>query len=423
MGQRGVILKQLIKKYLRETSGQFALHFSILGILVFVGVSASIDMATLEKTKSALQDAGDVAALAIAKKRSENAPIADYDTFARDLILESSQTAKKMTDLNVSVRLTKDETSQVIVELNGTPPGSIFFLKRHGVAVRSIAHEPTDYLDIYYILDRSASMLLADGPSQMSKLKAATQPFLQMSVVKNRAPDGCAFACHMPSGWEPVKNSSFQRKSAYRVARDNNVTLRWDTLQTAAMKNAQSIISVNNKARVGVVNFADKVQYDLQPTRDMSAVRKAITKSPNAKAMGITHYNALFGFIGKQLAVSGKGTAGAPHKFFVIVTDGVHSSWDGKSLTKTHKPLDPALCNAIRDSGAELAVIELISAKLPGTQVYDVQIKPFYKDISPALKACASPGRHYTADYGHAISAAFERMSKDMKDANPYITH
>ena len=86
-------------------------------------------------------------------------------------------------------------------------------------------------------------------------------------------------------------------------------------------------------------------------------------------------------------------------------------------------PIPAALCDAFKNNGITVAVIEVKYLDATGEYYFDHAVKPVYSRLSPALAACASPGYYVQASDSDtaSLAGAFARAA-DFLRAKPALT-
>jgi hypothetical protein len=95
----------------------------------------------------------------------------------------------------------------------------------------------------------------------------------------------------------------------------------------------------------------------------------------------------------------------------LLITDGVR----GLRLENELWPIPVNLCNAIKNDGIKLLVVELEYPYSPNQQDFNNYVRPFYNDITPNLKACASEGMYYKVKFGDNIIPVFDKLVSQTK--------
>ncbi len=160
----------MLKTYLHNSSGNFAMIFALAVTAIVIGTAASIDLMGIQKQKSQLQALTDAAVLAAAGTKSENK--AELRKIAKATIDSNNLTGANIKfDLNVvddiitvAGSVTYDTQLMGVIGMDKVP-----------VEAMSSAPIPKDIpLNIALVLDRTGSMYGAN----MDSLKSASTKFI-----------------------------------------------------------------------------------------------------------------------------------------------------------------------------------------------------------------------------------------------------
>lgn len=400
-------------KFISDDRGSIAVTFG-LSVFAFVGaVALSVDMARLYAAQTSLQQMADSATLAGATY------LRDSPDDAIELAAASfdSQKAKHTHAISRTISLGANDT----IAAQATATVEMYFGRAFGaqfvnVTVQSEAKFQTGFMDVFLLLDVSASMGLAATPASASLLKQLTKPYLNASGNPAYiAEQGCAFACHQREGWE------FGTGSALDFARGNNIPLRWDIVTAASKTMADTLLGTNTQQgstgiiRVGAYSFGDTLNKVFDPT----AIPGNVSFNSTSLLQFNTQLNTSLGEVVANIGTSGDGSQqGTPRKVVVLATDGV----DG-ARGLAHQPVDPAKCDLIKAAGIAIAVIDVRYEKDLTSPFFVDAVLPFYDQISPALQACASsPDLYIQASDAASIQAAFSKMAGIVSSLRPRLT-
>ena len=162
----------MLKKFLHNSSGNFAVMFALATTVLVVGTAASIDLMGIQKQKSQLQSMTDAAVLAAAGIKSEN--VAELRKIAQATINANNTTGEtikfdlKVVDdiITVTGGISYDTQLMGVIGMNEVP-----------VEAQSSAPIPRDIpLNIALVLDRTGSMYGAN----MDSLKSASQKLIEV---------------------------------------------------------------------------------------------------------------------------------------------------------------------------------------------------------------------------------------------------
>jgi Flp pilus assembly protein TadG len=372
-------------------------------------------------------------------------------------------------------------------------------------------------IDFYLLLDNSPSMALPATQDGINKMLALTTP----NQTSDTSYTGCAFACHqaatnngdssgntcnsgstlidlsgytaggstLPSpskycttttsakcsdGSSPTKATKSgkttyyycaigQQIDDYQLAKNNNITLRIDELNTAVstlMSTAQSTsnsspqvpppayrfaaYSLDSTYAIGLTKLMDLTSnyvsgwaaaspnFQLMEVYSNNNVCKTSGTNPCGAAGGVgdveTDFDTTLNSSNMNSTTTmpspGNGTNVAgdkPQGVLFIVTDGVVDETNSSTCTKTltgsrcQEPITPSLCTAIKNRGIRIAVLYTTYLAVTNDGWYNTWISPFQPQISTQLQSCASPGLFYEAtigtDLGQALSNLFNTVT------------
>ena len=325
-----------------------------------------------------------------------------------------------------------------------------------GVSVASAQAPPN--IDFYVLLDNSPSMALPateDGITQMQNLTG------------NEITGGCAFACHQAStnnadtAGNPCVNGTAPTQSGglycdvatqgaqidnYQLARNNNITLRLDELnsgistllQTAAAAAQSTVFSTPPQYRFAIYSMDSLWQIGLTQAMALTSnytsawttasatfgVMEMYSNNNNCadaacdSASGpgdvATNYDDSLGDLSQASYIPdpGNGTnesGDTPQEVLFIVTDGVEDEDNGGRVQQAINDLGAApggnsnstnWCTTIKNRGIKIAILYTDYLAVPANSWYESYIAPIQSDIGPALQACATPGLFYDAAIG-----------------------
>ena len=349
------------------------------------------------------------------------------------------------------------------------------FLAMSGSSSASARIPPN--IDFYVLLDNSPSMALPATSAGITKMQ---------SLTTAQATGGCAFACHQAStgngdtvgnpcadGTTPTSSSApycnVSKHGAqiddYQLARNNNITLRLDELnsgvstllQTASATAQSSQFSTPPQYRFSIYSMDSLWSIGLNQLMPLTTnyVSQWSTASANFGVMEMysnnndcanaacsssttspggdvgTNYDDSLGKLSQASYIPnpGNGTnqsGDTPQEVLFIVTDGVEDEKSGSSrLQQAINDLGNApggnssstnWCTTIKNRGIKIAILYTDYLPVTANSWYQSWIAPIQSDIGPALQACATPGLFYDAaigaDLGAALSALFAAVTQ-----------
>lgn len=415
----------MIKKFLRNEQGTFAINLAIgmTALLMFAGVA--IDFAALTSEKSTLQDSTDIVALAAAV--SGYTEEVDLQKYAEDYI---SNTDMKVTKVNLALL-----NGSIVLELEKSKEPFImgaFGAKAHNI--KTIAEVPLTAiggdLNIALVLDTTLSMQGA----RMSALKSATTELLTEIETANPAGTMVSLVPFANYVRIPVSNSAEnwmdapadETRTVNVVDSNASTNCRYETYNEQPTFVCDEYVytqRVDNNSWEGCVGSRrdgyhevpdfegrripgfwkngycrESWNNELIPlTKDISSVKTAIN---SMFARGETYIPSGLIWGWRTLSPNAPFTEALDNpnasNVLVLMTDGdnnrhlegetnhmdgiFHHGEDATSKAKAND-LTKTLCKSIKDAGIEVFTITY--------EVSDASTKALFKN-------CASSGRHYS---------------------------
>ncbi|MCA1491280.1 pilus assembly protein [Ensifer sp. NBAIM29] len=361
---------------LSDRSGNVAITVAVCLVPLMLAVGASLDYTRAYNVQSKMQSDLDAALVAAIKQ------VDDYD---EDKLIEKiEQWFEAQSDRSGSTYdltdITVDKDGHTIrASASGTVPTTLMTLaniKSVPVGVVSAIEGPaTSYLEVYIVLDKSPSMLLAATSEGQAQLRADDNI-------------SCEFACH--SAGDPVKKNKTGpeiAKTYYDYIKSLGVKLRTDV----ALDAVEEVLDMIDKAdedhkriKVGLYALGETISEVLAPTYSTSTARKKLSDDSSgltsATSTASTDFRAALSALQKKAGKAGDGTsATSPLKLVLLLTDGVqsHRDWvitgvnwsclESKNNTCIRfksgsnwglvTPLNPTWCGYLKDNGATVAVL------------------------------------------------------------------
>jgi len=336
--------------------------FALLLAPLLMGVGVSVDYIRAFNAHDRLQQDLDAAMLASVK---------DYNSLSDAQL--SANVKTWLTDQEESPAytlgaVTIDRTSYTI---SASAAGSVdtVFMHLFGkdtipISVTSEALGPgTYYLNVYLLLDTSASEDLAADTTGQTKMRTNIS---------------CEFGCHTGDA-HTVSGVAYSNNNAYASAA--NISLRNAVLINAAKGVISAIDAVDpshKRIKVGVYFLNTNSTQILAPTFTTSSAVSALSSTTSTSVDG-TYFDTALATMASLAGASGDGkTAATPKKFVMMVTDGVQSArswvtrtsssctkWTGSlcvgfPMTTTSKkvaPLNPAWCDYLKNKNITVSVL------------------------------------------------------------------
>ncbi|UJW86949.1 pilus assembly protein TadG-related protein [Devosia sp. SL43] len=353
------------RDFMRCVAGNIAVTFALLLPLLLIGAGLSIDYLRAYGTYSEMQAELDLALIA-AIKQVDNLSADEIEDVIHDWFGAQTRVSTFSLD-DISVDIDGSTISAIARARVPTTLMQIAGIDSVPVSVGSaVAGPATSYLNVYLVLDKSASMLLASNTPDQAKMTSTL---------------GCAFACH---DGEIHTVAGVKYNTNYAYSSTHGVELRTDVLLHAinqVLDTVESIDPSGSRIKVGLYRIAATAAATLPPTFDISAVRTTLSNPTNlltsSSSTDGTFFNDALGVLTPMVGVSGDGVSeSSPLKLVMMITDGVqsHRSWVTSSNWKKCVwsatptcpmsansrlvgPLNPEWCDPIKNNGSTVATV------------------------------------------------------------------
>jgi Flp pilus assembly protein TadG len=343
--QRAV--EKTVRKFARAQDGAIAVVFAILIIPMILGVGVAVDYIRAYNAHAEMQAELDVALVA-AIKSVDKVNKKKLEKVIEDWFATQTRVSSYKID-NVVVDTTESTITATATAKIPTTFLMVGGIEKVDVAVTSqIAGPSTSFLDVYLVLDKSASMMLAATLIGQQTMRAAL---------------GCEFACHNGDA-HTVNGKNYS--SNYAFSLDAGVSLRSDVLLAAVDRVLDTIDSVDpsgNHIRVGLYRLADTMYEVLAPTASAPKVKTALHNPANnltsASSSEATFFDVALPELTKLVGTNGTGkSASSPLKLVIMVSDGVQSQrpWVFGDSPRIG-PFNPAWCNGVKAKSITFATI------------------------------------------------------------------
>ncbi len=424
MVNRTRIVCRLFDRFRRDSAGNIAIIFAVALIPLVVSMGAAVDFSNIFAIRSRLQDAADAASIG-AIVPSSSAFSAASSMSADGLIPAGQQQAIKLFDANIAggTGFTVSNLTADVSKSNGVLTSTVsftagvqtYFLGLIGLSTVDVAGSSSalwkiaTYFDFHLLLDNSPSMGLGATMADIDKMV-------------NNTPDRCAFACH----------DLADTNNYYNLAKSLGVSMRIDVLRTATqrlMDTATAMQTLPNQFRMALYTFGDSaataglttishLSSNLSHTKSKaSAVDLMSVQGQNENFDQDTNYDSVLSEMNYKIPHPGTGTSPGSRKevlFFVTdgVTDEANSAFCTEATTggRCQEPINPALCQTLKDRGIMIAVLYTTYLALPTNDWYNTWISPFANKIAPAMENCASPGLYFEVSPTEGISDAMNAL-------------
>lgn len=358
-----------IFRLIADKSGNFAILFALCSFSLLVAIGCAIDFARAYGVRVGLQanlDAALVAAVKMVNQTTDESAIkaAVITWLSAQKVADDSTYDIKPDDIQISI-----SRGAITAVARATLPTT--FLNVVNIATLNIATKATiqapsaSYLNVYIVLDKSASMLLA-----------ATA---QGQTTMRNSEANCVFGCHVVE-LGPWQYNGQSYTTNYALARAMGVTMRADVSVTAAKEVLAMIDAADpghTRIKVAFYTAGSKLTQVIAPTFSTSTARTALDndakKLNGATSEDTSRFDKTLPALAQSVGVAGDGkSAAAPLKLVLLLTDGTMSQrdwvlngvrWDGQG--KMHDgydwpkvaPLNPGWCDGIKTNKATLGVL------------------------------------------------------------------
>ncbi len=385
ISQNGAKFSNFVRQFFSNRQGNIAITFAIVLVPLLAAVGASLDYARAYNAKIKMQSDLDAALLGATRKIGVDSE-SDIRAFIKTWFAAQTDLGDGSYTLRDSDIIVDKAGVSVTANLSTSIPTTL--MRVVGVdevpisAISTVQGSGMSFVNIYIVLDKSASMLLAADTTGQSAL--------------TNSPSNCVFACHdnvlpVEVGWGRNKTSY----TKYEYARMLGVTLRTDVQLQATEKVLDMVSSANNPTnhiKVGFYtlgtnttgtnllssryNTANGLHEVLSPT--YSSTKLSNTLSGSSELSSDTSYYSsdfrslqdLTDYVGE----SGSGTSeNDPLKLVMLITDGAQSSIDflgSQSGFKYITAMNPGWCDAVKDKGAEFAVLYTEYLPVPAANAF-----------------------------------------------------
>ncbi len=351
----------------RSEGGNVAMILALALVPLVLAVGTGIDYARLVKARSEVQNVVDGATLmgANALSTKTDAQITQavkdwsaqtygvgFGTLAIDTVTIDRSALKVSTTATLSVP---------------TSFGALAGIDTFNATIVSAAVAPNrPYMNVYLLLDNSASMGLAATTSGQTTMKIAAN---------------CVFACHVAEGG-PYVIAGKSYNNTFDVSQVLGVTLRRDVMNSAAKKVIAMIDDVDpnhERIKVGVYYFNKDATKAQDLTFDTSKATAALSGAASQLGVDGTYFDTSLKTMKSIMGTAGDGSsASSPLKLVLMVTDGVQSyrSWvlGGSSTWPKVAPNKPNNCTPIKANGVTFGVLYTEYLAIAGDWGYEATV-------------------------------------------------
>lgn len=431
----------------RDSAGNFGVLTALI-LVPLIGVAGlAVDVGIAVDERQALMNAADSAALGALSEKSTSVAQALAMSSDGEILLGNkdgerlflAQLPQGMKDrlktVSVSIKRKGAELTSTVNFTAAVPTSFLGVLGKNSISLGGGAkavYQTNAFIDFFMLLDNTPSMGLGATDADIAKLKANTSPELRAS---QKAPNGCAFACHSTNGDKPEENT-------LDAARDLGVKLRIDVVREATIELAADVDEykqLNNQYQMAVYSFgtsADDIGLKevAKLTSNMDSVSKSTenldlmsTRNNNYKQNQLTDFSATFDSLRTKMGTPGTGLSSSNRqKIMFLVSDGMTDA-DKDNCSGSQKdsrcmePIDPAFCKKLKDDNIKVAVVYTTYIPLPGDNFWENRIRPFTDRMRPSMEACATPGFFIEASPSEDLKSAMQTLFRKLLNS-PRLT-
>ena len=256
---------RLTRRFARAQDGAIAVVFAVLLIPMIIGVGVAVDYMRAYNAHAEMQAELDVALVAAIKS------IDKVNKKKIEAIIENwFSTQTRVSQYKIDNVVVDTSNSTITATAYAKVPTTFLLvggIEKVDVAVTSqIAGPSNSFLDVYLVLDKSASMMLA--------ATAAGQQTMRDGV-------GCEFACHNGDS-HTVNGKSYADNYTFSI--DAGVKLRSDVLLAAVdrvIDAADAVDPSGNHIRIGLYRLGDTTTEVVAPTPSAPKAKKALHDPAN----------------------------------------------------------------------------------------------------------------------------------------------
>jgi len=369
--------REILRQFAMARSGNFGLIFALILTPVILAVGTGIDLARTYNVQTKMQADLDAALIASAKKISTLTTTQLQQNISNWVAADGNLTTTAYTINNISVDTTNYKISAT---LNASVP--TVFMRLAGissvaVAAKSVAKGPSNsYLQVYIVLDKSASMLLPSSQTDRTNfLNLLYNNSYSNSSATTHNYLTCEFACHDFDGSYFKYNSHkydniYDLVKAYNSTSSTPITLRTDVALTATSQVIDLIATANattSHITAGLYYFGSDLYTSVAQTSSTTTLKNALTDDSygltSATSQPVSYFDTMMTSLTKLVGTAGDGSSAAkPLKLVLLLTDGAQSSrpWVlTSSTTQTYvAPMNPSWCSTLKKNGVTIGVLD-----------------------------------------------------------------
>lgn len=350
----------LISALFRNRSGNVAIVVALSMVPMILAVGASLDYIRAYNVRQRIQSDLD-AALIAAVKQIDTANTDALKQKVTDWFSSQSESSYTISDIAIDT-----SNHKITATANGVVPTTLMKIANIDnvpVSVASSVKGPaTSYLNVYIVIDKSPSMLLA--------ATTAGQQAMYSGI-------GCQFACHTG---DAHTSGGVNYSDNYAYAHAKGIKLRADVAVDAVNEVIDLIDEADgnhDRIKVGLYSLGDTTTEVLAPTLETSDARKRLSNDSygltSATSTDYTFFDVALPALQQKVGSGGDGSSLAkPLKLVLLLTDGVQSkrewvtdgvTWSGSKIKTAGPywnkvaPINPDWCAYVKNQSNTMAVL------------------------------------------------------------------
>ena len=350
----------VLRTLFKSRSGNVAIVMALSLVPMILAVGASLDYIRAYNVRQRMQSDLDAALIAAVKQINS----ADTDALKQkvaDWFSAQAESSYSIGDIEI-------DTSNQKITATASGVVSTTLMKIASIdnvpvrVVSSVKGPATSYLNVYIVIDKSPSMLLA--------ATSAGQQTMYNGI-------GCQFACHTG---DAHKTGGVNYANNYAYAHAKGIKLRADVAVDAVNEVIDLIDEADSnheRIKVGLYSLGDTSTEVLAPTLDTPTARKRLLDDSygltSATSTTYTFFDVALPALQQKVGTGGDGSSLAkPLKLVLLLTDGVQSKrewvtdgvkWTGSSITTAGPswnkvaPINPDWCAYLKNQSNTMAVL------------------------------------------------------------------
>ena len=402
-----------LRHFGRRQDGSIMILAAMLFPMLMAAAGAAIDLGTAESERSNVQSSLDSAIIMGVSAASSS--LKNGSTSGTAISAAEAAAAKYLQSTigNSASSSLKFTIADGVVKGVGSASTSVptTFMALFGKSSVAVSATSTaeaglsEYLNVYLLVDISASMLL---------------PSTEAGITAMRNGTGCALACH----------DSSSGNDTYNWALNKGIQLRYQVVNSGInnlLTYLQSDSAYASKVKVGLWAFDHKITSYSALTSNFKNVAKKFPGPSLAsdEASAATTFDTSIPSFIKTVGKGGDGTtAKSPRKLVIIATDGVNDptrAWTWNTSLRTQvRVFNTSFCNTFESNGVTVAMIYTPYFPMPWDWGYNATLgqpgslggATRVDDIPIALKQCAGDNYVQASDVS-AIESSFTSIFKN----------